>query len=710
MADVYSHLSVAAVTDMGRRRKNNEDAYGSYRENGVFCVADGMGGAEDGEVASHATVDAVKAMLDRFARDEKPLSLYAMKACLIRAVNEASAWIFNRSQKCGTRGTGTTFVSFCLDPEKPDSALALHAGDSRLYRIRTNKIAQITQDHSAAALAGVKDERELNPMFRGVVMRAVGVSESVELELTPFDVADGDVIFICSDGLTKMLSDEEILGIVCAKKDVQETAQALIDEANAHGGDDNVTVVLVRVGALPAPAVAFSPSECVGEQPAIAAVAQAAPGCADLKTDSTQSLPGNTVLTPATPARTTAGHVDTLFTSDSDEVLGAASRAPSKAGDGKSQRVSSGVGAQNVAESVAKPTRIRGKLRIYAMGVGVVCLLGVSIFIGQLRPITKNKTSTSAESAAPTRDPDTRQASKPTAVETDDAAKKAEEVRRAKAVEEQRSAELRQKEFERIANANKEEEARKAKEAEALRLAEQSKQKELQRIEAEKKAAAERLAKEKEEQELKRIAELKAREAKEQARKADEARKAKDAENLRLAEQERQNVRQRVEAEKKNSVTKKLLSLAKDKHALECYVAAVAIIDDAKADGRKVRSAAEQFVEASGSGASDRAVQEAQTVFVCSLSTTIAFFREFAVAEWKKNVDTYGYKATSRPQDVEHAGHVVAQWDKVVVEMSQLGDLKDDETRLKLVDLVQWIAAGIKNLQTIPGFVDAKSN
>jgi len=252
MAHVFSHLTCAALTDLGRKRKNNEDAFGRYPENGVFCVADGMGGAEDGEVASQAVVEGLAALCDRLNKRGRPYSGAAAQAWIAQALNDVSAWIYTRSEERGTRGTGSTFVGVCFDPAHPGTATALHAGDSRLYLLRKKTLTQVTRDHSAAALAGVKDEKDLNPMFRGIVMRAVGVDERVELERTPFGVAEGDVVLLCSDGLTRMVADKEIVAILRKDGNVEAAARALIDRANHNGGVDNVTVVLIRVGRLPA--------------------------------------------------------------------------------------------------------------------------------------------------------------------------------------------------------------------------------------------------------------------------------------------------------------------------------------------------------------------------------------------------------------------------------------------------------------------------
>ena len=219
------------MSDLGRKRTNNEDSYGVYPEYGLFCVADGMGGAADGEVASRAAVDAVADELKRFT-PAKPLESESMALWIGQAINAASRWIYNRSEERGSKGTGTTFAGVYFDPADPGSALALHAGDSRVYKIHKRRIEQITGDHSAAALAGVKDENELNPMFRGMVMRAVGVQETVELDQTEFKVEEGDEVLLCTDGLTRMVKDKQICAIIRKSPDVESAASALVAAAN----------------------------------------------------------------------------------------------------------------------------------------------------------------------------------------------------------------------------------------------------------------------------------------------------------------------------------------------------------------------------------------------------------------------------------------------------------------------------------------------
>ena len=254
---LFPHIRFAGRSDIGRKRKNNEDAFGLFPKEGIFCVSDGMGGGDDGEVASAATIKAVE---DFCTANPLPApQTYAMDdlACGIgRAIGEASGWIYRRTQEKNLKGCGATFVGVCLDAANPSLAMALHAGDSRLYRIRGRGIQQITKDHSAAELIGAKNESDVNPMFRGMILRAVGVQPTVEIERTPLPLKPGDRILICSDGLSRMVPDKKILSIVRANSDLDAAVDALIAAANAAGGIDNITAVMVELGELPAPVTA----------------------------------------------------------------------------------------------------------------------------------------------------------------------------------------------------------------------------------------------------------------------------------------------------------------------------------------------------------------------------------------------------------------------------------------------------------------------
>jgi len=250
----FAYLASAEVTDVGRRRRNNEDAVLRIPEAGVFCVADGMGGTRGGEVASKATVDALR---DAFTvSPDAPFAVTVAAAARLasRALNRASHWIKTRSDEHGLSGTGSTVVMLLFDRVMPERALVLHAGDSRAYRYRKGKLQQLSADHSVAVAAGLADDKNLPAMFRGVITRAVGLEETVLLDETAVDVVAGDVFLLCSDGLTKMVPDKTVSKLLRkhASDEPEALARLLVGEALKAGGEDNVSVVLVRVAdALP---------------------------------------------------------------------------------------------------------------------------------------------------------------------------------------------------------------------------------------------------------------------------------------------------------------------------------------------------------------------------------------------------------------------------------------------------------------------------
>ena len=254
----FPHIKAACATDKGRRRENNEDNSFCDARAGLFAVADGMGGGDDGEVASAAVVAALKESVARRKNPgrNKEFPAGALLDGVADALGEASAAIRARTEEKGLKSCGSTCVGFQLDATDPAHAVAFHAGDSRLYSIRGGRASRITRDHSPAALMGVDDENDLNPMFRGVVLRAVGIENSVEIERTPFEVAEGDILVLCSDGLYKMVPDYAIAQLASLARSPKDAARALVDAANAAGGVDNITALAVFVGRLPPPVAA----------------------------------------------------------------------------------------------------------------------------------------------------------------------------------------------------------------------------------------------------------------------------------------------------------------------------------------------------------------------------------------------------------------------------------------------------------------------
>jgi len=266
----FSYLVSAELTDVGHRRKNNEDSLIRLPEAGVFCVADGMGGVQGGEVASKAVVDALRS--EYTETPEAAFALTADASCRLmeRALNKASRWIKERAEGLGLSGTGSTAVALVFDKVTPSQGIAIHAGDSRAYRLREDKLVQITTDHSVAAAAGLPDDSSLPPMFRGVITRAVGLERRVETDAVAFDVAPGDVFLLCSDGLSKMVNDRRLQKLLRKHRDDDpaDTAKVLVDEALEAGGEDNVSVIVIRVaGELPkGPTMAIPPETLALEQ------------------------------------------------------------------------------------------------------------------------------------------------------------------------------------------------------------------------------------------------------------------------------------------------------------------------------------------------------------------------------------------------------------------------------------------------------------
>ena len=238
----------AGLSDTGRKRRQNEDAY--VCEPPLFAIADGMGGAQAGEVASG---------LAAAAFEEGAAAIHGEDgvATLVRAAN---ARIFERAvHDPAVAGMGTTATVAVVDESAGTMTLA-HVGDSRAYRYRGGALEQLTTDHSLVGelvRSGrlTEDEAAVHP-HRSVITRALGTDPDVEVDTLTVEVVPGDLVLLCSDGLSAMVRDEEIARVLEATGAApREAGEALIAAANAAGGEDNVTVVLFELlsEALPEP-------------------------------------------------------------------------------------------------------------------------------------------------------------------------------------------------------------------------------------------------------------------------------------------------------------------------------------------------------------------------------------------------------------------------------------------------------------------------
>ena len=244
----HALILVTAVgrTDPGLKRKHNEDAYTILENHHLFVIADGMGRHAAGEIASKLAVDAVTESFEKGVRASwTPEGSLPKRASLLRnAILLANERIFHEAHEVEEyAGMGTTVVAGYFSPNNQRVYIA-HVGDSRCYRYRGTSLTQITKDHTLGA-AGIQGRSS------SVLSRAVGVEERVEVDLTMESPLPGDVYLLCSDGLSRMVTDEEIGETLGAMKDLDACVAKLIDMANARGGRDNITTILVRVEDAP---------------------------------------------------------------------------------------------------------------------------------------------------------------------------------------------------------------------------------------------------------------------------------------------------------------------------------------------------------------------------------------------------------------------------------------------------------------------------
>ncbi len=228
----------AAVTDTGRVRRANEDAH--YARAPLFCVADGMGGAQAGEVASGIAVATLADGLDESLAPEQRLA---------KVVRDANREIHSRSlTEADLHGMGTTMTVLLLGD---DEVTIAHVGDSRTYRLRDGELKRLTRDHSLVGEmvrrgALTDEEAEQHPQ-RSILTRALGPDANVEVDVHTHGARDGDTYLLCSDGLTTMVSDDAIHEVVSGSQSMQDKARELVRRANANGGTDNITVVAVML-------------------------------------------------------------------------------------------------------------------------------------------------------------------------------------------------------------------------------------------------------------------------------------------------------------------------------------------------------------------------------------------------------------------------------------------------------------------------------
>ncbi len=240
LADGTLELQWSETTHRGRRREINQDAV--LAQFPLFVVADGMGGHIGGEIASSSTIARLRAVVEKGSVTPK-----AIEKALARAVADIAGHADTTDD-----GTGTTVTGVYLDQAEPEPTwVTLNIGDSRVYLFRDEALAQVTTDHSVVqeliAAGRLSPEEAENHPYGNVITRAVGPSDGVVPDYVRLEVLDGDRFVVCSDGLTKELTDYGILHFLLQHEDPAEAVDAMLEAGLENGGRDNITIIVLNV-------------------------------------------------------------------------------------------------------------------------------------------------------------------------------------------------------------------------------------------------------------------------------------------------------------------------------------------------------------------------------------------------------------------------------------------------------------------------------
>jgi protein phosphatase len=247
----------AGLTDVGLQRDHNEDSFALLQDHELFIVADGMGGHRAGDVASKIATEAIVDFFRATAAEDFTWPFHFDSRMseeenrLLTGIKIANRQIVERSTRSREcHGMGTTVVGALFSARKGKMYIG-HVGDSRAYRVRGGEIRQMTRDHSLVndyllAMPELTEEQK-SELPKNVITRALGMQEHVSVDIVGDDASVGDCYVLCSDGLSGMIEDDEILEIVIQTPSIEEACRKLIALANEHGGEDNITAVIVKI-------------------------------------------------------------------------------------------------------------------------------------------------------------------------------------------------------------------------------------------------------------------------------------------------------------------------------------------------------------------------------------------------------------------------------------------------------------------------------
>lgn len=251
----FPHVAYASFTDKGLVRGNNEDVVFALPQDGVFGVSDGMGGGEAGELASAWVADEIRAALSGTAGESPGVRLTAVR----EAIGRANARIRAYAQENGYALMGATVAMLLLNPWAPASVVAIHVGDSRVYRMRGGTLEQLTPDHTvgadiAMAIGDGAAGNHRSSSLSHVLTRAVGVSDVVIPEKTLVTAAPGDVFLVCTDGVSTMLDDAALKDVMLSASTPQDIADRISSAVRYNGAVDNYSLVVCRMADVFPPA------------------------------------------------------------------------------------------------------------------------------------------------------------------------------------------------------------------------------------------------------------------------------------------------------------------------------------------------------------------------------------------------------------------------------------------------------------------------
>jgi serine/threonine protein phosphatase PrpC len=248
-------IRYAAKTDPGLKRNHNEDYFSLIEDEQLFLVADGMGGHACGEVASKMAADVIREFFTRSRDDDATWpfkmdrQLSYLENRLVVGIKLANQRIFEAaSRDARLKGMGTTVV---IGQIAGDKLYIAHVGDSRCYRIRGEVVQQMTRDHSLLedykdARPDMSDEEQRKFPHKNVITRALGMRDTVQVDVMAEDITDGDVFVLCSDGLSGMVDNKKLVDTVRKSGDLEQAVTSLVEAANQAGGSDNITVLALE--------------------------------------------------------------------------------------------------------------------------------------------------------------------------------------------------------------------------------------------------------------------------------------------------------------------------------------------------------------------------------------------------------------------------------------------------------------------------------